>query len=59
VSQSGGPIAPGESEIIYITFSPLVDGLRQGNIYFNHDAANKQNMITVSGTGVSSKFRLI
>jgi hypothetical protein len=58
VSQSGGPIAPGESEIIYITFSPLVDGLQTGNIYFNHDAANMQNMITVSGTGVSSKFSI-
>ncbi len=58
VSQSGGPIAPGESEIIYITFSPLVDGLQSGNIYFNHDAANMQNIVTVSGTGVSSKFSI-
>lgn len=58
VSQSGGPIAPGASEIFYITFSPLVDGLQSGNIYFNHDAANMQNIVTVSGTGVSSKFSI-
>jgi hypothetical protein len=49
-------ILPGSSAKFYITFSPLADGLQTGNIYFNHNAKIPQNIITVSGTGVSPKF---
>jgi hypothetical protein len=53
---STGTITPGSTATFYITFSPLVDGLQSGNIYFNHNAKIPQDVVTVSGTGVSPKF---
>ena len=55
-SPSSGVIAPGASKTFYITFSPLVDGFTSGFTFFNHDAINSRDSVTVSGTGVSPQF---
>ena len=56
VTPTTGTIIPGGTQKYYITFAPLVDGLQNGNIVFNHNAATPTNTITVSGTGVSPLF---
>ena len=49
-------IQPGSTRKFYVTFTPLVDGLQYGKIYFNHNAANAKDSIIVSGIGVTPKF---
>jgi hypothetical protein len=51
-----GTIKPGSTRKFYVTFKPLTDGLKNGYIYFNHNAENKKDSISVSGTGISPKF---
>jgi hypothetical protein len=51
-------IAPGMSENIYITFSPLTDGVKNGKIIFKHNASNLQDEITVTGRGISSRIAI-
>ena len=56
ITPTTGTITPGSSQKFYITFAPIVDGLQNGNITFNHNAAIPTNVVTVSGTGVSPLF---
>ena len=53
---ANGTITPGSSQKYYVTFAPIIDGLQNGFIFFNHNASNPKDSITVSGTGVSSRF---
>ena len=59
VTPTTGTITPGSTLKFYVTFAPLVDGLQNGYIYFNHNAANKKDSISVSGTGISPKFSAV
>ena len=56
VTPTTGTITPGSSLKYYVTFAPLVDGLQNGKIYFNHNGTNAKDSINVSGTGVSPLF---
>ena len=56
VTPTIGLIIPGATQKFYVTFTPLTNGLKNGYIVFNHNAANAKDSISVSGTGVSSSF---
>lgn len=49
-------ILPGLSKKFFVTFAPITDGLRNGKIYFNHNAVNLKDSISLSGTGVSPNY---
>lgn len=55
-SPSSATIAPGGSLKFYVTFAPLVDGIQNGSVVFNHDAANLKDSILLIGFGISPKF---
>ncbi|MBK9248287.1 MAG: choice-of-anchor D domain-containing protein [Ignavibacteria bacterium] len=56
VTPTNATIIPGGTLKYYFTYAPLADGLLTGSIVFTHNAANPKDTITVSGTGISSKF---
>ncbi|MGA2296437.1 MAG: ice-binding family protein, partial [FCB group bacterium] len=56
VTPTSGTITPGSTQKFYVTFSPLTDSMKNGYIYFHHNAANAKDSIAVSGTGASPKF---
>ena len=56
VTPTTGTIIPGGSQKYYVTFAPLTDGSQTGFLYFNHNALNQKDSITLSGSGVSPKF---
>jgi hypothetical protein len=56
VTPTSATIAPGATRKFYVTFAPLINGLQSGYVYFNHNAGNGIDSISVSGTGVSSNF---
>lgn len=49
VTPSTGTLTPGSTMKYYVTFSPLVDGLQNARIYFNHNAASIKDSIQVRG----------
>ncbi len=58
IDPENGTITPGSSQKFYVTFLPVIDGFQFGYVYFNHNAGNGKDSITVSGTGVSSSFSI-
>jgi hypothetical protein len=56
VTPISASIPPGVTKKFFVTYSPLVDGMKNGYIYFNHNAQNAKDSVFVSGTGVSPKF---
>ena len=54
VTPTSGIILPGATKKYYVTFAPLTNGLKNGYIFFNHNAANAKDSISVSGTGVTA-----
>lgn len=56
VTPTTGTIIPGGTQKFYVTFAPLVDGSQTGFVYFNHNALNQKDSITLTGSGVSPKF---
>ncbi len=49
-------IAPGANKKYYITYAPVIEGLRTGYIIFNHNANNLKDSVFVSGIGISPLF---
>jgi hypothetical protein len=54
VTPTSGTITPGSTQKYYVTFSPNTDGTQNGNIIFNHNAANAKDTVIVNGKGVTS-----
>jgi uncharacterized protein YdeI (BOF family) len=51
-----GSIMPGMSKVFVISFAPQSDGLKNATMYFNHDADNLKDSISMNGVGISPKF---
>jgi hypothetical protein len=50
-------LSQGASRKVYVTFSPLANGMQNGYIYFSHNALNGLDSVSVSGTtGISPIF---
>jgi len=58
VSPNNATISAGGSMKYYITFAPLNDGIKNGNIIFTHNADKPKDTIIVTGRGVSPLFSI-
>jgi uncharacterized protein YdeI (BOF family) len=54
VNPSIAIIPSGVSKKFYVTFAPLVPGLQNGNIIFNHNAPSLRDSVSVTGIGVGN-----
>ncbi|GEM_PF-4299503 len=56
VLPNAGTIAPGDSQQFQITFFPTTVGVKDGAIFFDHNATPAHDTIFVSGRGVGAEF---